>query len=114
MSLAYRDAFVRVRAPLVTDRYGNTTTERDWSRAERLPVSGVEVQPDGSSETTGDRELVLTGWKIYSPRGRDLDLLKSDRVEYDGMTLEVDGEIGRHKLRGRVHHVEVRVRRVTG
>jgi hypothetical protein len=114
MSLAYRDMVVRLRAPLKVDKYGNATTVRDWSLAERMPVTGVEVQPDGSSETNGDRELVITGWKIYTPRGRDLDLIKTDRVEYDGMTLEVDGEIGRHKLRGRVHHVEVRVRRVTG
>ncbi|AVO22266.1 head-to-tail connector complex protein [Streptomyces phage Nesbitt] len=111
---AYMDSAVRVRAPLVTDKYGNTTTERDWTKAVRTPITGVSVQPDGSSETDGDRELVITGWKLYTPRGRDLDLVKTDRVEWDGMTLEVDGEVARWRLGGRVHHVEIRLKRVTG
>ncbi|MFD5308186.1 hypothetical protein [Streptomyces ardesiacus] len=111
---AYLDSAVRLRAPLVTNKYGDTTTDRDWSRAERYQITDVSIQPDGSSETNGDRELVLTGWKLYTRRGRDLDLVKTDRVEWDGMTLEVDGEVARWRWGGRVHHVEIRLKRVTG
>jgi hypothetical protein len=43
----------------------------------------------------------------------DADILPTDRVEAYGMTLEVDGEVARFRLGGRVHHVEVRLKRVT-
>jgi hypothetical protein len=44
----------------------------------------------------------------------DADILPTDRIEVYGMTLEVDGEIGRYRTGGRVHHVEVRLKKVTG
>lgn len=115
MNALYQQSVMRVRAPLVTDRYGNEI--RDWSSADRTEVTGINVQPasvNNSTETTGDRSAVDTAWKIITPRGRDLDALPSDRFEYEGMTLEVMGEVARFWLGGRVHHVEITLRRVTG
>lgn len=114
MSALYADAVTVVRADYVTDKYGNPTSVRDWVNATRTTVAGVSVQPDYSTETTGDRNTVITGWRLFTPKGRDIDLLPTDRVEFDGMTLEVDGEVGRFRVAGRVHHVEARLRRVVG
>lgn len=113
MSAAYTDSIVRLRAPLIADKYGNTSL-RDWANASRLAVGNVSVQPDASQEETGDRNSVATGWRLFTRRGVDLDLLSTDRVEFGGMTLEADGEIGRYRFSGRVHHVEARLKRVTG
>ena len=108
------DTATRLRAPFKTDRYGNTSTERDWPNATSSPLTNISIQPDDSNESAGDSHQVITGWRLISARGIDVDLLPTDRVAYDGMTLEVDGEVGRYRLGGRVHHVEARLRRVTG
>jgi len=114
MSILTADSVVRVRAPYKVDKYGNPSTVRDWALAARTVVYGVSVQPDGSTEATGDRTAVITGWRLISERGRDVDLLRTDRIEFDGMTLEVDGKVGRLRMRGRVHHIEARLQEVTG
>lgn len=114
MSLLYGETVTLVRAPLKVDKYGNATTERDWTKATRTPYPGLMVQPDSSSEATGDRPTVITGWRLITPKGRDFPALPTDRVEWDGMTLAVDGEVGRFKVGGRLHHVEARLKRVSG
>lgn len=108
------DSITVVRAPLLTDEYGNPSTVRDWDHAALTVVTGVSVQPDVSNEDSGDRSTTVTGWKVFSDSGKDVDALPTDRVVYDGMTLEVDGEIGRWKFDGRLDHVEFRLKRVIG
>lgn len=61
--------------------------------------------------------MVVTGWRIYSRAGVDLDIEPTDRIEWAGRSLEVLGEVSRwpHPIRpGRVHHVEVDVQRISG
>jgi hypothetical protein len=115
MTPLFHQSFVRVRAPLVTDRYGNR--KRDWSSADRLTVEGVNIQPASrlpSNEESDDRLTVVTGWDLQTPEGMDLDLLATDRVEFDGMTLEVEGNVGRwpDPFGPGVHHVEARLKEV--
>lgn len=117
MSDLTADSVVRLRAEYVVDKYGNESSDRDWGAAARTPISGVALQPDGtlnSLEGVGDRAPITTGWRMFSRRGVDLDVLATDRFEFDGMTLEVDGEVGRWRRAGTVHHVELRLKRVTG
>lgn len=116
MSLLFHQSFVRVRAPLVEDRYHNK--KRDWESAEREQVDGVNIQPAGSpvrsEEETADRQTTVTSWVLQSREGVDLDLKETDRVEVDGMTLEVDGKVGRwpDPFGPGVHHVEARLKEV--
>ena len=114
MSLLYGETVTLVRAPLKTDKYGNETTERDWANAERTTYKGLMVQPDASSEAVGDRPSVITGWRLITPKGVTFPALPTDRVEWDGLTLAVDGEVGRFKVRGVLHHCEARLKRVSG
>lgn len=114
MSMLYGETVTLVSAPLKVDKYGNATSERDWTKAQRTPVTGVMVQPDSSSETEGDRPAAITGWRLITPKGKDFPALATDRVEWDGLTLEVDGEVGRWRIGGRLHHVEARLKKVTG
>ncbi|MFJ8750456.1 hypothetical protein ACIREO_14150 [Streptomyces sp. NPDC102441] len=114
MSAMYADSVMRLRADFVVDRYGNASTERDWPNAEQQAIAGVNVQPDSSLELVGERTSVTTAWRLIGPKGRDLDVLRTDRLVFDGMTLEVDGELARYRYAGRVHHVELRMVRVSG
>lgn len=112
----FEQTIVRVRAPLVTDRYQNK--KRDWDNADRDPVEDVNVQPAGvpvrSEEDTLDRQTTVTAWHLQTREGVDLDLRETDRVEVDGMTLEVDGKVGRwpDPFTGAVHHIEARLKEV--
>lgn len=113
MSLLYVQSATIVRPVEVEDAYGNI--KYDYGDAAiRTPVSGVNVQPSGGSiEDTDDRQVTVTGWRLYTPRGRDLDLRETDRVEFDGMTLQVAGKVARWPAPGGgVHHIEADLREV--
>lgn len=111
----FAEQVVRLRAPVATDRYGNE--KRDWAAAERAEVTGVNIQPAGapadSDEDTSGRQVTVTTWYLCTRPGVDLDLLETDRIEWDGMTLEVNGKVGRWRLAGRAHHVEATLTEVT-
>ncbi|MEU5429033.1 hypothetical protein AB0H73_26050 [Streptomyces olivoreticuli] len=114
MTFQYTQTVVILRAPYVTDRYGNTTSDRDWSSATRTTVRRVSVQPDGSAEGSGDRPAVTTGLRLITRRGVDIDLTPGDRVDVAGRVLEVDGEPARYVVGGRHHHTEARLKGVNG
>jgi hypothetical protein len=111
----FDDTVVRVRAGTTTDRGGNTVT--DWAHATRTEIRALSVQPTVQDENTGDeRTTVVTGWHVLSEPGTAPDVRAEDRIEYQGMTCEVTGEVARwpDPLDGGVHHVEWTMRRVTG
>ena len=111
--MLYLQDIVIVRAAIVEDEYGNE--QDDWGdAATRIPVSGVNVQPmGGSTEDTEDRQVTVTGWRLYTPRGMDLDLRETDRVEAWGTTMQVIGKVARWPAPGGgVHHVEADLREV--
>ncbi|MFD6477761.1 hypothetical protein ACFWEH_30120 [Streptomyces anulatus] len=114
MSVHYKQTVVTLRAPFLVDRYGNTTSVRDWENATRTTVRRVSVQPDASSEDTGDRPVVVSGWRLITRRGADIDLAPGDRVVALGRVLDVDGDVARWTLAGRHHHTEARLKEVTG
>lgn len=105
----------RVWAGTMTDRGGNTVP--DWANAIREPISGLSVQPTTQTKTTeADRTAVVTGWHVLSEPGTAPDVLASDRIECNGMTCEVIGEVAAwpDPLGPGVHHVEFTMRRATG
>ena len=117
MSLLFHQTLVRVRAPLVSDRYGNQ--KPDWADAARVSVLGVNIQPaaarvPASEEQTVDRQTTVTRWLLQTAPGVDLDLLETDRIEWDGMVLEVDGKVGRwpDPFGPGAHHVEAELKEV--
>lgn len=119
--MIFNQVIVRVRAGVRTDRGGNQVP--DWSEdaVTRVRMEQVSVQPGGQPNSQGEvvnaeRNAVSTGWRVLSEPGVDLDVKATDRIEYDGMTLEVDGEVARwpDPLDGGVHHVEFGMSRVTG
>ena len=114
--MIFGDTVTIVRPVVTQDRYGSDVL--DYDAGKRTTVTGVCVQPRSSAEATGDaRDMVTTGWRIYTPAGMDLDVEPTDRIEWAGRTCEVVGEIARwpHPIRPReVHHCEVDVQKVSG
>lgn len=106
-----------VRPGSTTDRGGNAVP--DWSEGAvtRMSVSPVSVQPSVQTEQVDDdRTEVVTGWRVLSAPGVDGDVRAGDRIEWDGRTFDVDGEVARwpDPLGDGVHHIEFAMRRSTG
>lgn len=113
MSILATDSVTVVRAPLATGRYGGQT--RDWTAATRTAYDGVCVQPVSSTEDVRDRELLVGRFTLFTSRGFDIDLVATDRVEWNGITLQVDGDPNRWPMPGGgVHHVEASLKQVSG
>lgn len=112
----FGDSVVVVRAPVVRDRWDNDVA--DWTTATRTTVTRVVVIPTSQVEdAAGNRVAISSGWRLHSAPGVDIDLRATDRVEWQGMSLEVVGEVARypHPIRpGHVHHVEAQLQRMTG
>lgn len=86
-----RHTIVVRRATVAEDEYGND--QRDWATATSTTVTGCSVQPVLGAEVTVGRETVVSRWQVWAPDGTDL--LATDRVEWDGSTYDVDGEVQR-------------------
>lgn len=114
--MMFSDVVVVVRAVTVRDRWDNDVL--DWDNANRRVVTDVVVLPTMQIEdAAGVRVALSSGWRLYSRPGIDVDLLATDRVEWDGMSLEVIGDVARwpHPIRrGHIHHIEAELRKVTG
>ncbi|MEU1496056.1 hypothetical protein [Streptomyces sp. NPDC005732] len=111
------DSLTRVRAGTRTDRGGNLIL--DWSPGAvgRLAVDRLNIQPASQTETTdATRTAVVTGWRVQSDEGTRPDITAVDRLEWRGMTLEVQGEVAEwpDPLSGAVHHIEFTMSRATG
>lgn len=111
--MLYEQSLTIVRPGVAVDEYGNSRP--DWGAGvTRTPVTGVNVQPSGgSTEDTDDKQLTVTGWRLFTPRGMDLDLRETDRVEAEGAVMQVVGKVARWPSPGGgVHHVEADLREV--
>lgn len=112
----YTDAITVVHPVETTDRYGNITY--DYDAGETTTAEDVAVQPEVQQETgLGEaRATVITGWRVYTAPGRDLAVHPVDRVRWNGLELDVVGEVARwaDPLLGTVHHVEFAMQRRSG
>lgn len=113
----YDQSAVRVRAGTRTARAGDTVP--DWSpgAVDRLQIDGLSIQPATQTETTDPtRTSVVTGWHVLSEPGTAPDVTAADRIEWNGITCEVIGEVAAwpDPVDGGTHHVEWTMRRSTG
>lgn len=78
-----------------------------------VQVPGCYVQQSGSTEDTAARDTRVTGLDLFLPPG--VQVTARHRVRWRGALYDVDGEPDRvDDVSGAEHHVEVRLRRVTG
>lgn len=102
------DSVTRRRAPLISSGYGNEA--RDWTAA-TSQVYAARVSVVSSTEVVANEPRTVTRWKCTV--GPEADLAATDRIEWDGQTYEVDGDVERHKGRSpAVHHQTVTLKRV--
>jgi len=111
----FRETVVRLRAPYVTDEYGNETSTRDWALAVPLSITPCSVQPMVGSEQFegGDRDAIVNRWIIYAPPGADI--VAYDRIQHNGVTYEVRSDIRRWpSASGGLDNTQLELERVDG
>jgi hypothetical protein len=112
----YRDRYT----VYATDQQQNR--EPDWQNdvdTVRYDHCAVNATVSTESHNSYDpRDQVVTGYKVLSRRGSDMDVTVRDRIRWAGQVWEVSAEPDRwpHPTRGRdaVHHVEIDIQKVRG
>lgn len=103
-----------LRPAEISDDYG---TRLDYDNATEIPVDfPVSLQPTSSTEAGPERPQVITGWRMLTPPGKDIDLRSSDRIRNAGKILSILGDVQSwpHPIKvGAVHHVECMLERVS-
>lgn len=88
------------------DAYGNPQP----AEASRVTVRG-RLEALSSDELVRDRDTIVADWRLFLPP--DVTVGPFDQIEADGRTFDVWGDpIEQHAPRG-LHHLEIRLRRVT-
>jgi hypothetical protein len=88
------------------DAYGNAQA----AEASRLTVSG-RMEALSSDELVRDRDTIVADWRVFLPP--DVTIGPFDQIESAGRTFDIWGDpIEQHTPQG-LHHLEVRLRRVT-
>lgn len=104
------DTVTIVRAALVSDAYNNRI--RDWEHATRTPVRAV-VDGTATTETTDGLDQTDTTYRCYLPP--DTAVTAQDRLEWEGLVLEVAGEpIPRKGPSAALDHIQVDGRLISG
>lgn len=106
--MLFADSVSRLRSTTVEDDYGNLI--RVWSGATPV-VYAAEVQPLSATENTVDQDRLETRWRMWLyPTA---DVVATDRIVWDGDTYEIQGDIERWKIKGRLHHLKAILSKVT-
>lgn len=100
--MKYADHVTILNAPHVEDGY-NGGQRPDWPNATATRVPAA-VQWQSTREDVEGRQTTISRATINTPP--DAPLKATSRVQWDGLTFEVDGEAALHKRRGRPHHLE--------
>lgn len=105
--MRYHDEVTRARAALVPGPYNSQVPDWPGAGRDRFPAS---VQPLSSSEDVVQQQRTETRWRVFTVPGAQFRA--TDRVEWDGGTYEVDGDVEVHKRAGITHHLELVISRV--
>lgn len=87
----------------------------DWTTPTVVASGRASVQHFLTTEDDTDRQTTTEGLRLVSDDPALFDVFgPEDRILYDGRTYEVDAEIQKWRLFGRIHHIEVYLKRVVG
>lgn len=106
------DTVTVLRVGTATDRYGDTVAG-DWTSATATAITQCRIQPAAGPEDTVDRDQITRRWLLFAPA--DADIRASDRVRWQGVDYDIDGELRRwNSPTGRLAHIEADLLRVDG
>lgn len=105
-----KDTVTRLR-PKMQESRGSLIP--DWSTPESLLISGCSMQPASTSLTTDGRVLGISDlYMLFAPS--NADIRAGDRITFNGLTYEVDGDVRLQPAACRLDHLEISLRRYHG
>lgn len=110
--MRFRDTGTRLRGVTIPGEYGNPSAI-DWAEGtlDKLDLP-CEMQPESSDEDVVQQQRTTSHWRLFLYAGADLTA--KDRWRFNSVDYEVDGEVEHHRARGREHHIEARLLKVSG
>lgn len=110
--MRFRDSGTRLRGVAVAGEYGNPGGI-DWTEGTLSKLDlPCEMQPESSDEDVVQQQRTVTRWRLFLPLGSDITA--SDRWRFLGVDYEVVGDVETWRFRGKEHHIEARLQRVSG
>lgn len=107
------DVVYIIRGQIKKDEYNAEYV--DWANAETVAEGKASIQHFLTTEDDTDRQTTTEGLRLVSDDPALFDvMLPTDRIRYVGTDYEVDAEIQQWRLFGRIHHIEVYLKRVVG
>lgn len=106
-----KDTVVRLR-PQYSESRGKSVP--DWTRQpQSLGIRGCSMQPASTSLSTDGRVLGISDlYTLYAPS--DADIKAGDRIVFNDLTYEIDGDVRVYPAPCRLEHIEVSLRRYHG
>ena len=102
-----------IRALVTTNEYNNP--EEDWDNAPVVASGRASIQDFLTTEDDTDRQTTTEGLRLISDDPALFNvILPTDRIRYVGIDYEVDAPIQNWRLFGRLHHIEVYLKKVVG
>lgn len=102
-----------IRGEIKKDEYNSEYV--DWSNAQIVVTAKASIQHFLTTEDDTDRQTTTEGLRLISDDPALYEImLPTDRIRYAGRTYEVDAEIQQWRLFGKIHHIEVYLKRVVG
>lgn len=111
--MRFRDTVTRLRAPTVTGVDG--VQVQNWKSDESLWTKTdypCEFQPLSSSEDVVAQQRTESTHRAFLPA--DADVLSTDRLRFQGLDYQVDGQPEMWRKGGRNHHAEALCFRIQG
>lgn len=110
-----QDTVTRLRAPVIPGPDDEPII--DWDNTpdddlDKVEYPGSSFQPLSSNENLVAQQRTESTHRWFAPAGADV--VATDRVRFNGLDYQVDGEPERWRIRNREHHVEVLCFRITG
>jgi Phage head-tail joining protein len=107
--MLFRDMVTRQRGTPGTGGHGEPVI--DWTTP-ATAVYPAEVQPVSTAEALAAQQRTETRWKAFLPFHADVE--PTDRILWDSVVYEVDGDVEKWKRRRIGHHLEVFLIRFEG
>lgn len=102
-----------IRGEEVIDEYRRTVY--NFNNSTVVGTGKVSIQDFLGTEDDSDRQTTTEGLRLISDDPRLFNVIRpTDRILYNGVYYEVDAPIQGWKLFGRLHHIEVNLKKVVG
>lgn len=107
------DVIQVLRGTTYLDEYGSE--EVTWASPTIIASGRASIQHFLTTEDDTDRQTTTEGLRLISDDSRLFNVIKpTDRILYVGTAYEVDAEVQHWRLFGKLHHIEVYLKRVVG